>query len=241
MTRQVDPKLRGIFDKMPGCWGCKDENSRFMYANERYGKLIGVNNHLDIIGRTDFDMPCDTVACASLFQAQDQEVMASSKQLKILDIHPFSGGEWGAYVFTKTPLLDEENNIIGTIFHGQDITSVSSLELGSLLGRMHVGGKTSELVNQGSYLINQDRGIIKLTSRESELLFFLLRGKTVKAISSIFDLSDRTLEHYLTSLKAKFTAGNKSELLDRAIELGYLNYIPQSLFSQQLSVVLRDE
>ena len=241
MAYQLDPTLLEMFDQIPGCWGCKDENSRFMYANGAYGKLMGLKNPLDIIGLTAFDVPCDAAVCAPLFEAQEQEIIASSKPLKILNIHPFSGGEWHAYDVVKMPLYDEEKNIIGTIFHGRDITSASSLELGSLLGRMHVSGKTSELLGQGSYLINQDRGTIQLTSRESEALFFLLRGKTVKAISSILNLSNRTVEQYLASLKEKFSAASKSELLDRAIELGYLNYIPQSLFSQQLSVVLRDE
>lgn len=242
MARQLDPKQCEIFDQMPDCWGCKDENSVFIYGNEAYGKLVGLKNPLDIIGRTAFDLPCEAAACAPLFQAQDQEVIASAKPLKILDVHPFSGGEWRVHIFTKMPLLDEEKNIAGTIFYGRDITSTSNLELGSLLGRMYVSGKTSELVNQGSYLLsNPGREMIQLTRRESEVLFFLLRSKTVKTISSILDLSSRTVEHYLASLKVKFSAANKYELVDRAIELGYHNYIPQSLFSQQLSIALRDE
>ncbi len=39
---QIDPKLQSLFDQMPGCWGCKDKNSVFMYANKEYAKIIGV-------------------------------------------------------------------------------------------------------------------------------------------------------------------------------------------------------
>ena len=240
MMCQVHPKLWEILDQMPGCWACKDENSVFTYVNEAFGKLIGVKKHLDIIGRTAFDLPCGAAACAPLYQAQDQEIIASSKPLRVLDIHPYAGGEWHAFDVTKTPLHDKEKNIVGTILHGRDITSANSLELGTLLGRMQVGGTTSELVGQGSYLINQDRGPVELTTREAEVLFFFLRGKSAKTISSILDLSNRTVEQYLAYLKVKFSAANRYELLDHAFDLGYLNYIPQSLFSQQLSVVLRD-
>ena len=242
MARQLNPKRCQIFDQMPDCWGCKDKNSVFMYGNEAYGKLVGIENPLDIIGRTAFDLPCEAAVCAPLFEAQDREVIASAKPLRILDVHPFSGGEWRIHIFTKMPLRDDENNIVGTIFQGRDITSVSNLELGSLLGRMYVSGKTPELVKQGSYLLsNPGRENIQLTRRESEVLFFLLRSKTVKTISSILNLSSRTVEHYLASLKMKFSTANKYELVDRAIELGHHNYIPQSLFSQQLSIALRDE
>ena len=177
MTRQVDPKLREFFDKMPGCWGCKDENLRFMYVNEAFGKLVGFQHHLDSIGRTDFDMPCGAAESAPVFELQDREVIASSKPLTLLNIHPYAGGEWRAFVVTKTPLHDEEKNTIGTIFHGVDITSASTLELGSLLKRTHVSSKTSELLGQGSYLINQSRGPVHLTAREAEVLFLFLRKK----------------------------------------------------------------
>jgi PAS domain-containing protein len=113
--RVIDCKLRALFDQMPGAWGCKDENSVFMYGNAEYGNIIGLPHHEDVIGRTDFDMPCDTVHCAHLFRSQDQRVIQTLTKMRILDIHPFSGGEWKAYIFTKTPMIDENQNVIGTI------------------------------------------------------------------------------------------------------------------------------
>jgi PAS domain-containing protein len=110
----IDQKLQSLFDQMPGCWGCKDHDSKFIYANKEYADIIGVGrqNHLNIIGRTDFDMPCDTVNCAELFRKQDRRVILTEKRMRILDIHPFSGKEWKAYIFTKTPLYNDQNKII---------------------------------------------------------------------------------------------------------------------------------
>lgn len=67
----LDPRLKQIFDQMPGAWGCKDENSVFLYANSEYGRIIGLPHHEDVIGRTDFDMPCDTTNLAGTFQEQE--------------------------------------------------------------------------------------------------------------------------------------------------------------------------
>ncbi|KAF3996847.1 helix-turn-helix transcriptional regulator [Glaciimonas immobilis] len=240
MARQVDPKLLEIFDKMPGCWGCKDQNSKFLYVNEAYARLIGLNNNIDIVGCSDFDLPCGASRCAGLFQRQDQEVISSAKSLRVLDIHPRSEGEWSAYIFTKMPMRDEEGRICGIIFHGENITSVRNLELEAFLTSVRGNQRGCDLLKQESYFIKQERGSIKLTCRESEVLFFLMRGNTAKMTSSILNISRRTVEQYVTYLKAKFAVVSKYELLDRAIELGYLSYIPQSLFSQQLSVILRD-
>ncbi|WP_242113058.1 helix-turn-helix transcriptional regulator [Luteimonas aquatica] len=242
MTREIDARLRSLFDQMPGLWGCKDEHSVFMYANARYTEAVGLKHHLDAIGRSDFDMPCDTVACAHLFQAQDKEVMLSMKPLRVIDIHPFAGGEWRAYLSTKTPMMDDDSGkVVGTIFHLADITSANTVELGSLLGRVQTGIQLANgLAGQGSYVLDsQHRGAIKLSQREAEVLFFLVRGKTIKEIGAILELSPRTVENYIDAMKGKFAVENKGALIDQAIFLGYLNYIPERLFKQQLSVVLR--
>jgi len=91
---EIDANVKAVFDQMPGAWGCKDENSVFVYANEEYGRIIGLDDHRDVIGRTDFDMPCETNNFADMFQKQDKCVIQGLKKMRILDIHPFSGGEW---------------------------------------------------------------------------------------------------------------------------------------------------
>ena len=211
-----------------------------MYANAEYGKIIGVNHHLDCIGRTDFDMPCGTTQCADLFRAQDQDVIVTQKPLRVLDIHPFAGGVWKAYVFTKTPWYDKNKKAVGTIFHGMDITSATTLELGSLLGKISIDAQKSDLIAKNNYLISDQRAEIKLTPRESEVIFFIIRGKSAKQIAKIFGISHRTVEEQCEHLKKKFNASNKFELIDNAISLGYLNYIPDSLFHNQLSLILRE-
>lgn len=240
MNSEVDPKLKALFDQMPGAWGCKDENSVFMYANEEYGKIIGLGHHNDAIGLTDFDMPCDTINCAHLFREQDKQVIFSAQRMRILDIHPFAGHQWRAYIFTKTPLVDKTNNITGTIFHGVNITNSTMVELGSVLARISEHGNQNELLGQNSYMLGNKFDNIKLSDRQSEVLFYLLRGKTIKQIAILLNLSSRTTEDYLEQLKNKFNVSNRYELIDTAISLGYLNIIPERLFNKQLSLILSE-
>lgn len=241
-TVKIDVKMQALFDQMPGCWGCKDQDSTFMYANKEYAKIIGIkeSKHLDIIGRTDFDMPCDTINCAELFRNQDKAVIATEKRMRILDIHPFAGKEWKAYIFTKTPFYDDNKNVAGTIFNGVDITNSTILELGSLLSKMTTEIRTNLLGSQNSFLLTHDFNEVKLSSREAECLFFLLRGKTAKLIAKFLGISSRTVEEHLSNLKHKFNARNKYDLIDKTIQAGFLNTIPNSLFNIQLSIALKE-
>lgn len=236
----IESGLHLAFGHSRGYWGCKNVDSVFLYANEEYGKIIGVKHHQDVVGRTDFDMPCDTVACASAFREQDKEVMLTQSVVRILDIHPFANG-WSAYLTTKRPLYDHQGRVMGTIFHGEDITSPRMIELGTLLGRVHTGDVQVGSLSQGSYRVGElgDRHI-RLTARESEVLFFLIRGQSAKKVAEILNMSMRTVEDHIGTLRRKFCATSKSSLIEGAIYLGYLRYIPKALLSRQLSVMLRE-
>ncbi len=68
---------------------------------------------------------------------------------------------------------------------------------------------------------------IDLSDREEECLFLMLRGHTAKSIASVLNLSVRTIEFHTDKLKIKLNSTRKSQLLKTAIDLGYLNLIPQ--------------
>lgn len=53
---------------------------------------------------------------------------------------------------------------------------------------------------KNSYLLNNQFHEIQLTSRESECLFFTLRGKTSKEIGKILTLTPRTVEGHLEDI-----------------------------------------
>ncbi|WP_394835604.1 helix-turn-helix transcriptional regulator [Pendulispora rubella] len=232
--------LQRLLDEIPAFAGYKDRQSVFLYANKAYGVLIGLPHHEDVIGRTDFDMPCETVACAPMFQKQDQEVLRSRQPLRILDVHRFADGKWRAFLVTKTPLYggSEKDEPVGTMFYGVDITSPGIIELGSLLGRIHTGADPTSLVGAGSHLIEGFSDAGALTRREAEILFFLLRGKSAKETAVILAMSRRTVEQHIDKMKRKLGARSKFELIEVAIEAGYMHRIPDSLFSRQLSISL---
>lgn len=242
MNPLVTPQLQHVFDTMPGSWGCKDSNSNYLYVNDTFAAIAGFNSRHDAIGTTDHELPCDAAACAHLFCEQDREVMERERSLRILDIHPCARGEWRAFIFSKMPLRDSEGNIAGTIFHGEEISEKSTLELGNFLVSVTLPGHSGHaLVSGTSYVISRVCEQPQLTPREAEVLFLLLRCRTPKQISVVLDISIRTVERHMEHLKIKFEAGNKSELIDRAMAQGFLNQIPESLYKQQLSMILRAE
>jgi len=166
--------------------------------------------------------------------------MTSGKELKILDIHPYAGGEWRVHLYTKRPWLDGEGGVAGTVGWGVDITDAYTTALSTQLARFTGSTQNSYQLTDADTLA-RPANHVDLSPREHEVLFLILRGKTAKLAATALGLSYRTVEQYLESIKLKFGVRSKIELIDAAVGLGYMHAIPLSIFSRQLSVVLASD
>jgi len=234
MHTQISKSVRDYIDGQPYPMIYKDEQCVFQYVNTAYCRLIGLRQAVDIIGATAYDLPCGAAAAAEMFEEQDRQVMSSGKALKILNIHPFSGGEWGVQLNTKKPWFDKNKNISGVWCEGIDITNAYTMAVTTQLAKF-----TGQ--QQNSYAITDDGGALSLSPRESEVLFLILRGKTAKLAATVLGLSYRTVQHHIESLKTKLGVDSKIDLIDAAIARGYMNQLPISMFTKQLSIVLAME
>ncbi len=234
MDHAVSSTVRSYIDNLPGPAVYKDTRSTFQYLNAAYGALVGLQHHLDFIGGTASDLPCGAAAAASSFEEQDRQVLETGKVLKNLDIHPYADGQWGVHLGRKEPVFDDDRRIIGSIWHGTDITRAYTMAIGTQLAKF--GGD-----QKNSYVLSADGGPVALSPRESEVLFLILRGKTAKLAAAVLGLSHRTVQQYVETLREKFGVESKIELIDVAMAQGYLSMIPLSIFSKQLSVVLAAE
>ena len=57
-------------------------------------------------------------------------------------------------------------------------------------------------------------------------------------IASILDLSWRTIESYVNRIKHKWHCDNKKGVIEKAVASGYLSYVPTSMLSKNVSLVL---
>lgn len=62
----------------------------------------------------------------------------------------------------------------------------------------------------------------KLSQRQKECLYFLVKGMTYKEISKQMNLSPKTVEHYLEYTKNKLNCHNRTELIKMALNFRYI-------------------
>lgn len=218
--------------QLPGFIILKNINSTYMGCNENFIALAGYKNLDSIIGITDEDLKCEASNYASIFRQQDREAMLYKPQV-ILDIHHFADNKLWICISRKIPLKDNNQKVIGSINQMSEINLPLLNKLGIALTRTS-SKKTENRLNSLT-LTKDGYETYNISKRESECLFYILRGKTAKEIAKILNLSPRTVEEYTENLKFKFCCQTKTELVGKAISEGLLTTIPTSLFPNSLS------
>lgn len=209
------PLDKSLLDHMPGHIGWKDVNCSYQGANKALLKYKGVK---DITGKTDEELSPASVEDNRVFREQDLSVLKGDK---ISTVHRDSKTNT-IFLLEKSPIINQENTIIGLIYycrpwHKADVFHI----LSQLDNKLDLGIQ--------NYTLGHHHNKFKLTERECECVFLLIRGKTAKEIAGLLSLSKRTVESYIENIKNKMNCQNKVEILVKAISNGYQNQIPSRL------------
>lgn len=212
------PLDKSLLDHMPGHFGWKDANRSYQGANKALLEFIGVRDLKDITGKTDEELSPESVEDNKVFVEQDLRVLKGDK---ISTVHRDSKTST-IFLLEKSPIVNQENIITGLIYycrpwHKADVFHI----LSQLDNKLDLGIQ--------NYTLGYHHNKFKLTKRECECVFLLIRGKTAKEIAGLLSLSKRTVESYVENIKNKMNCQNKVEILVKAISNGYQNQIPSRL------------
>ena len=216
--------------KTPGACAIKSINSTFLDMSDATALLLGWKKASLGIGKTEYDIPCAIVKFVETHIKTDQNVIKQNKNLVGLCVGNYATG-WSTLLFEKTPIklngFEEPGVFIKTI----DMTII----VPETLKLYMLDSKFSTSPNLPCYyILSENQLSLLLTERQQECLSLLIRGKTAKQIANILDISLRTVEEHIIKIKQKLNCYNKSQLVEKAIDSGFLYYIPSRFFSVNL-------
>jgi len=199
-------------------------DSRFIYNNELSAKFHGYKHPEDSIGHSTKDTKSDVAECYETFHRYNQQVINSGVSLEIFDVHPDTEGKWHAWLGKRMPFYanQEEPEIIGVLYHGDEITCQASLALAEQLAPRR--GQW-----QGSYLVGCQALPIDLSRAQHHFLFWYLQGLSLPDIGAKLALNAPCCAQQLRTLQYCFAVRSPQQLRERAISLGYAQRIPSAL------------
>ncbi len=123
--REKEWQQKAILNNIPDIAWLKDRDSVFLAVNEAFGKRFGQDPDR-IVGKTDFDIV--PRADAEHYRKDDREVIRSGKRKVIEEGIEFPGGQHAVIETLKTPVRNEEGEILGTAGIARDITIRKEME-----------------------------------------------------------------------------------------------------------------
>ncbi len=204
---------------MPGIVFCKNKDSTYVASSAASSKfLFGKANPIDSHGMNDFQIPGEAASFATSYAEQDRDVITTGKKLIILDISSWADRQRRVFITEKFPCHNKQY-ALGIC---REITDPFLSNVYRTLTRsIYIDASTDMTLT--TRLPHEP---YKLTKREEICLFFIIRGKTSTAIAKLLHLSPRTIEDIINRLKYKFNCNSKLALIDKALDLGYINTIP---------------
>jgi DNA-binding CsgD family transcriptional regulator len=219
-------KMTEFIQNAPGLWIAKDKNSIYYGVSSEFAPMLGLRDIDQVVSKTDYDIPCKSSEFANVFIKQDKQVIDSGKKLLTLEILPLMCG-WKVMLVERSILTDSENNENGVLTHVMDVSN-SSMFKKCILN--HSDQKIVDTTNKiASYILSAEHSPLPLTKQQECCMFLLIRGKSIKIIASILNISVRTVESHVEAMRYKLGCFSKSELIEKAIDSGYFYYIPKDM------------
>lgn len=211
---------------LPGLHILKSTLSLYLGITNDFAKLLGWKSAEECIGKKDYDIPCKAVEFADEFIKMDKKVIVTEQKMLALDVQPYASG-WKLVLVERNPIKIQ--NEVGLFNHCIDVSTSS---LFSHYVKLHQSDikKFGAPQKPTSYTLTAKHSpLALLTAKQEQCLFFLVRGKSIKEVAKILNLSPRTVECHLDAIKNKLKCQTKSDVIDIAINTDFLYYIPEEL------------
>ncbi len=211
--------LNDLISNFPGIAYYKNTELEYMGGSHSLVRVSGLGVPKNITGRNDYDFCWDMYA--DEYRKNDSMVL-SGERLNTLQLLRIADGNDVAIVSQKAPIYDAENNIVGVLGHAVVVTNDSILSKSRLI-------KATDLALFGQrnscshYLVKKIDG---LTKRQSQCLFYLLRGKSARKIAEILHISPRTVEYHIGKIKEYYNVSTHSDIIDIAFKKGLIRFMP---------------
>lgn len=202
----------------------KDKAGKYLSANEHFIRQAGFTSQQELQGMSHQDQVWNEVASTMIVNdnkvVNQQQTSLFIEHCKIIDPHNSSHLINVDCISYKSPLLNRLGKIIGVF--GLSYTINTALDQVQLFKELNLIAGEEAATKIKKLLAPKHPGISQLSHRELTCFKGVIQGMTIKQIAKSLSLSPRTIEQYVEGVKNKLGCHSRSELVEKAFELGLI-------------------
>jgi hypothetical protein len=147
---QGEANLRAMLDNSPYLTWLKDAKGRYVAINKMFADYLRLADAGQAIGKTDLELQPKELA--KKYRADDAEVMAA-RQRRTVEESAFDGKNTHWVETFKTPIIDKQGKVLGTVGFARDITERKRAEEKLLLESQAEHKRAEILAQQFGHLL----------------------------------------------------------------------------------------
>lgn len=217
----------------PGYYFCKNTDLYYEDANEQYLSVLGIKNIENLIGVSDYSLPIGELLVDG-YRSHDRDALEG---INYHILEPFNDhtGKIMFFLTYKQAYCGDNGKVKGVCCQAIPLGCNQNTKLIAHLINNHGSSSLKIHPNLFNYY---GKGHLKeqLTSREIEVLYYLLQSYSAKDIARTLFLSCRTIEGHIDRLKDKLGCKKRSEIIELGKELGFTHIIPFDIFRDLLNI-----
>jgi DNA-binding CsgD family transcriptional regulator len=193
--------IESIAESTSACVYWKDKKCTYLGVNHVFAHISTMQLN-DIEGKKDQDLIWrDDALC---LVENDLQVIHTGAPKTFVEHHIcFKERVMRSFLSHKTPLRSRQGKIIGLF----GLSFMLDENQSPNLATQNIQTKPSTELTFG------------LSQRQIDCLYYLVKGMTLKQIAKSLNLSPRTVEHYLDSVKLKLNCTSRAELIGKAFQI----------------------
>ena len=214
MTIDIHSELDNFRCQLTCIHAHKDKNSQVLWCNDDFATATGMKHCNDLLGATDHDLIWQEFA--DDYRHHEQEALEGHIYSSIIPSKTCYS-EVNLYIHEKIPQYDEDGNFKYLDCIAYEIYNPVLLN------------KKNPLLNFDYHTSPNYENSAKLNKREQECLYHFIYGKSVNRIATKMNVEKSTVESFLDNIKMKLNCGTRSNIIDTAIDLGYMQRVPTNM------------
>lgn len=227
----LSPEMDQFLSDMPNAVLAKSiENSQLIGCSTYCADVLGFKHRNDAVGTFDHEVPHRAIAeHADKFLLSDREATSTGEKIELLEIIP--GAQSPVWLNRKGLMRDRNGAVSMLLCTAVCIADGYLMTFGKSIWKL-LSGEGRSSGNNLSVRIVEQVTPWKLTTRQSEILFYLLRGFSSKAIGEALGCSARTVESHIEHIKIRSACSTRAELLEKSLAMGFDHMVPKTLLKQ---------